>query len=719
MGRLLVSLDADDGPLGQDGMITWDEFKLAAEKANAVAEVASAATEVEKSSGKSLKSLGLAALAVSAMKDTTLGKARKIFDAVDTDGSGTITRAEFTAKLKADSELEELLGMKDIEGKGLKGAMQMGKLLKAIDSDDSPLGQDGMLTWEEFSDYVKATLEEDDEEEPSPSLKTAGLVSLAVAAMQPESDDEDEAADKWNGLLGALEFAKKMKSTGDSVLGRAKQAFDAVDTDGSGTVTRAEFTEKLKADDELEQLLGKEDIAGKGLKGAMQMGRLLKSIDGDDSPLGQDGKITWEEFSAAVTKASTDLDAAKLEKEAAEAEAAAKEAKAKKQALASAKEKLSRAQGKLSAILALRDADADERGYVADAAVAEEQGYKAAADKAEEKAVSAKSAMAKWQKASGAMRAVAALKGPESKAIESSLGENKIKKFKTLSLAVLATTGPAEAEATETANKAGAALGAVKFLSKLKTAAAAKEEPKSLKALFGEVAAEVATKKSVVEALQEEVAAGKKAKSAFAAAAMAARFATSLGEKDEEAEAEEAGYGAAAAEAAAKDEKLEKAHAAWLRSMGKLSAFKALKDAAKTAPPPAEGEKTISFGGAALSARFVKKLAAKAEEEEKTTSLKAAGLAVMLAKRKKAEVSLAGAATASLFASKLAAKAVASSKKPSGTRAKAGTTAYLSAHPEISEVLNKAVNAAVIDRAEDPIAYIAEELTLAAAAASY
>ena len=59
--------------------------------------------------------------------------ARAVFDSIDTDGSGSVTRVELAAKLKADGELEALLGKKDTAGaSGLMMAMRSGASALAI-----------------------------------------------------------------------------------------------------------------------------------------------------------------------------------------------------------------------------------------------------------------------------------------------------------------------------------------------------------------------------------------------------------------------------------------------------------------------------------------------------------------------------------------------------------------------------------------------------------
>ena len=68
------------------------------------------------------------------------------------DGSGTISRKELAAKLKADDELEKLLGLKGAKRIG-KHFLRVQKELEALDTDG-----DAKITFKEFAkllEYVK------------------------------------------------------------------------------------------------------------------------------------------------------------------------------------------------------------------------------------------------------------------------------------------------------------------------------------------------------------------------------------------------------------------------------------------------------------------------------------------------------------------------------------------------------------------------------------
>ena len=82
----------------------------------------------------------------------TRDDAKKLFDSMDTDGSGTISRKELATKLKADDDLEKLLGLKGAKRIG-KHFLRVQKELEALDTDG-----DAKITFKEFAkllEYVK------------------------------------------------------------------------------------------------------------------------------------------------------------------------------------------------------------------------------------------------------------------------------------------------------------------------------------------------------------------------------------------------------------------------------------------------------------------------------------------------------------------------------------------------------------------------------------
>ena len=125
----------------------------------------------------------------------------------------------------------------------------------------------------------------------------------------------------------------------------ARAVFDGIDVNGSGSIDRAELFGKLRADGELEALLGlqvgphahaprygpharrargatpatlatfatprvpTQDISGDSLAAAKAMGRVLVTMDvGEIGEMGEGiGQISWEEFEAAVYDAQLQM----------------------------------------------------------------------------------------------------------------------------------------------------------------------------------------------------------------------------------------------------------------------------------------------------------------------------------------------------------------------------------------------------------------------------
>ena len=75
-----------------------------------------------------------------------------------------------------------------------------------------------------------------------------------------------------------------------------------MDASGSGSLSKQELFTKLKADAEVESLLGMEDVTGKGMMGVLKMESIFKKLDADG-----DGSIAWPEFEAAVKAANIEL----------------------------------------------------------------------------------------------------------------------------------------------------------------------------------------------------------------------------------------------------------------------------------------------------------------------------------------------------------------------------------------------------------------------------
>ena len=93
---------------------------------------------------------------------------RQIFDQM-AGPDGVVDRTELNAKLKADSEIEELLGHKDTNGVGLSGARAMGRVMVLFDTDKGDMGSGmGKITWPEFEAAFKKAQKEEEEDQQVP-----------------------------------------------------------------------------------------------------------------------------------------------------------------------------------------------------------------------------------------------------------------------------------------------------------------------------------------------------------------------------------------------------------------------------------------------------------------------------------------------------------------------------------------------------------------------
>ena len=76
-------------------------------------------------------------------------RAKFLFDELDKDDTGSVDKRELFAKLKADAEIETLLGMKDVSGRSMMGAIKLGKVMKQLDADGG-----GSIAWLAFEGAV-------------------------------------------------------------------------------------------------------------------------------------------------------------------------------------------------------------------------------------------------------------------------------------------------------------------------------------------------------------------------------------------------------------------------------------------------------------------------------------------------------------------------------------------------------------------------------------
>ena len=102
-------------------------------------------------------------------------RVRALFDSMDTDGSGTISRKELAAKLRADGELEALLGIADATSSPqVMRVMRMLDQTKELDADG-----DQYVTYDEFE---RAALADREAAAKAAAEKAAAAATAARAA---------------------------------------------------------------------------------------------------------------------------------------------------------------------------------------------------------------------------------------------------------------------------------------------------------------------------------------------------------------------------------------------------------------------------------------------------------------------------------------------------------------------------------------------------------
>merc|ERR1740123_1728779 len=116
LSRVLKQLDEDG-----DNAISYAEFEAAVAEANPEEAVASALSD----------------------------RAKALFAELDAGGTGSVTKKALFAKLKGDAELESLLGIKDVSGKGMMGVVKLSRVLKQLDEDG-----DNAISYAEFEAAV-------------------------------------------------------------------------------------------------------------------------------------------------------------------------------------------------------------------------------------------------------------------------------------------------------------------------------------------------------------------------------------------------------------------------------------------------------------------------------------------------------------------------------------------------------------------------------------
>lgn len=169
-----------------------------------------------------------------------LTQLKLIFDAIDSDANGSVSQAELSAALVKDTNIEQL--MKDAKMNPDQSVW------RNLDKN-----QDGRITWDEFK---------------------ASLYEVATEIVKQESD------------LPAVELPADEKA-----LMQLKKVFDSLDKNHDESVDKDELSAGLNKDEKLIQLIAEANFN--------TLGFVFEQLDAN-----QDGKVTWEEFQAALRAAA-------------------------------------------------------------------------------------------------------------------------------------------------------------------------------------------------------------------------------------------------------------------------------------------------------------------------------------------------------------------------------------------------------------------------------
>jgi len=240
----------------------------------------------------------------------------KIFKEIDSDNSKTISRKEIRDKVKADGELEALLGLDDMA--------KMSSMTSSATSWESIFGDtdadgDKELSFDEFKKLLLAKQPKQAKtaaEKIFNSIDKDGKGTLSRSEIKAKimKDGELEAllgmgdlarlsgmkssSTSWTTLFGDSDVDGDKQLTLDEfnrVIAsvRMQKIFAEIDTDNSKTLKRSEIRAKVKADGELEALLGLDDMAK--MSSMKSSATSWASIFGDADADG-DKELTWEEF---------------------------------------------------------------------------------------------------------------------------------------------------------------------------------------------------------------------------------------------------------------------------------------------------------------------------------------------------------------------------------------------------------------------------------------
>ena len=215
---------------------------------------------------------------------------KKMFDMVDSDGSGEIDKAEFEAAVAAHGALSQQTKKGFSQLLARQGAPTWEQVLEVLDADGN-----GRVSWPEIEGFIKEMEKQYDEKMPKDMKKEIKkMFDMVDSDGSGEIDKaEFEAAIAAHGALGQktkMSFHKlvQMKSKARQGAPSWEDVLEVLDADASGTVSWDEIVAFIKQiEKEHDIKISKKDK--KAIKAAFEQ------VDADGS-----GDIDKAEFEAAV-----------------------------------------------------------------------------------------------------------------------------------------------------------------------------------------------------------------------------------------------------------------------------------------------------------------------------------------------------------------------------------------------------------------------------------